>query len=155
MYHHINIVNFLDELQDKLQTCKEAETKWNLKAKDLEVKMKDAKGYRDKKLKEAEEEMKVMKKQYEKSRNEWKKREQDYETLNLEISELKKSIETTRQQIDETEENIKKLKVQYEEMSSGVTDLKVRYSNFFVVIITYFVIFAGNCKEFTSSSEKG
>lgn len=123
--HHINRFIFLDELQDKLKTCKEAEMKWNQKAKDLQVKMNDSKGYRDKKLKEAEEEMKVMKKQYEKSRNEWKKREQDYETLNLEISELKKSIETTRQQIEETVENIKKLKEQFEEMSTGVTELKV------------------------------
>lgn len=130
-------MDVIDELQQTIKTCKENETKWNQKAKDLQNKMNDAKGYRDKKLKEAEAEMKAMKQKSEKSRKEWKQREQDYETLNLEISELKKTLETTQQELEATIENIKKLKLQYEEMSSGVIELKVRlfivtdYLNYF------------------------
>lgn len=126
MYEN-KLLDVTDELQHKIKTCKEDETKWNQKAKDLQNKMNDSKGYRDRKLKEAEAEMKAMKQKSEKSRKEWKKREQDYETLNLEISELKKSLETTQQELEATIENIKKLKEQYEEMTSGVAELKVCY----------------------------
>lgn len=88
--------------------------------------MKDAKGYREKQLKEAEQELKLMKQKAEKSRMEWKQKEQDYDTLNLEISELKKSLETTQEQKNATEETIRELKIQYEGMTNGVTDLKVK-----------------------------
>lgn len=116
---------FIDELQQKLKSCKEIEMRCNQKVKELETKMKDSKGYREKQLKEAEKEMKAMKLKSEKSRNEWKQREQDYDTLNLEISELKKGLETTREQLVDSDENIKNLKERYSEMTNNVDELKV------------------------------
>ncbi|KAJ8926989.1 hypothetical protein NQ314_020550, partial [Rhamnusium bicolor] len=112
------------ELQEKVNTCRDLENKSNQKAKELETKMKDAKGYREKQLKDAESEMKRLKQKADKSRKEWKKREQDYETLNLEISELKKGLVNTQQQLQKSAEILLKLNQEYEEMSLGVNDLR-------------------------------
>ncbi|KAJ8984302.1 hypothetical protein NQ317_012272 [Molorchus minor] len=119
-----NLKTEIDELREKVKVCREMENKSNQKAKDLEIKMKDAKGYRERQLKEAEADMKSLKQKADKSRKEWKQREQDYATLNLEIAELKQGLENTQQQIQICEENLVKLNQQYEEMSVGVDELR-------------------------------
>ncbi|KAJ8911803.1 hypothetical protein NQ315_014227 [Exocentrus adspersus] len=112
------------ELENKVIYCREVETNCNQKAKELESKIANSKGYRENQLREAELEMKSLKQKADKSRKNWKQREQDYETLNLEILELKKSLEHTRQQIQNTEDVIVKLNEQLENISSGVKSLK-------------------------------
>nr|XP_023023013.1 structural maintenance of chromosomes protein 2 [Leptinotarsa decemlineata] len=119
----------IDELMEKVKMCQETENRCNKKAKELENKMKDSKGYREKQLKEAESEMKKMKLKADKSRKEWKQREQDYETLNLEISELKKGLENIKAQIQACEENIVRLKAQYQEQASSITELSELVKN--------------------------
>lgn len=47
----------------------------NTKIKELEANLADAKGYRDRQLKEAKDNMQKMQTQSEKSRKEWEKRE--------------------------------------------------------------------------------
>lgn len=48
----------------------------SLKVKDIEEKLSDAKGYRERELKAATDEMKRLKKKSEESNKNWKKREQ-------------------------------------------------------------------------------
>ncbi|XP_056633840.1 structural maintenance of chromosomes protein 2 [Diorhabda sublineata] len=133
--HHIqqeeiaNLENQIETLQQKVATCKEIELKASQKAKELEMKMKDTKGYREKQLKEAEMEMKRMKQKAEKSRKEWKQREQEYETLNLEISELKTGLENTKTQVETTEKTIAELKAKLDEMSGDATEIKEEVKN--------------------------
>uniref|UniRef100_A0A6P7FG53 Structural maintenance of chromosomes protein n=2 Tax=Diabrotica virgifera virgifera TaxID=50390 RepID=A0A6P7FG53_DIAVI len=114
----------IENLREKVKTCKEIETKANKKAEELEAKMKDAEGYRERQLEEAETEMNQMKTKADKSRKEWKKREQDYETLNLEISELRTGLDTIRGQIEACKQTIAELQSQYDEMVGGTSELK-------------------------------
>lgn len=54
---------------------KEEQVACQAKIKDLEANLSDAKGYRDRQLKEAKDHMQKMKLQSEKSRKEWEKHE--------------------------------------------------------------------------------
>lgn len=55
---------------------KEEEKACNIKIKDIELNLADAKGYRDRQLKEAKDNMQKMKEKSEKSRKEWEKRQE-------------------------------------------------------------------------------
>ncbi|XP_019869858.1 structural maintenance of chromosomes protein 2 isoform X2 [Aethina tumida] len=119
-----NLKKQIDELKIKTKECKEAEEIANKKAKELEAKMKDSTGCRDRMLKEAEAEMKALKTKAEISSNKWKQREVDYETLNLDIGELEKSVESSKEQIQITEENIKTLTQKHEEEIENFNKIK-------------------------------
>lgn len=55
---------------------KEIDRVASLKVKDIEDKLSDAKGYRERELKAATDAMKTLKKKSEESKKNWKKREQ-------------------------------------------------------------------------------
>lgn len=101
-------------LSEKLKQTEIMERKNNEKAIDLEKKVKDSKGYKEKQFKQVEMEMQQLKKKMEKSRDNWQKHEQNYETLNLEINELKKEIINIKEQLDLVEQNLLQLQEKYE-----------------------------------------
>lgn len=66
----------LETLKATIAEKKEEQTVCNAKIKDIEANLKDAKGYRDRQLKEAKDNMQKMKEKSDKSKKEWQKREQ-------------------------------------------------------------------------------
>ncbi|KAH8418626.1 hypothetical protein KR222_007624 [Zaprionus bogoriensis] len=109
----------IEEMQEKVKTleqqsaeAREKQITSQAKVKEVEAKLSDAKGYRERELKAVSNEMKVAKQRAEKSRSNWKKREQEFETLQLEITELQKSIDTAKQQHQEMVDNLEKYKAE-------------------------------------------
>lgn len=94
-----------------------------IKVKNIEEKLADAKGFRERELKKAAEEMKLAKIKSEQSRNNWKKHEQQFETLQLEIEELKKSIANSQQQLEDMLSTLEKLKADLELLKSESSGL--------------------------------
>ncbi|CAD7012344.1 unnamed protein product [Ceratitis capitata] len=88
----------IETLEGDLNKARETQKNTRGKIKDIEAKLADAKGFRERELKAASEAMKQAKKKSEESRNNWKKREQEFETLQLEIEELKKKKLTKNNQ---------------------------------------------------------
>lgn len=68
-------MNILEQLKTTIVEKKEEQKVCTTKIKELEANLADAKGYRDRQLKEAEDNMKQMKAKSEKSRKEWEKHE--------------------------------------------------------------------------------
>lgn len=66
----------LESLQATIVKSKEVDKVASVKVKDIEEKLSDAKGYRERELKAATDEMKRLKKKSEESKKNWKKREQ-------------------------------------------------------------------------------
>lgn len=97
-------------LEQQAVDAREKQKTSQAKIKDIEAKLADAKGYRERELKSATNEVKAAKQRAEKSRANWKKREQEFETLQLEITELQKTIETAKQQYQEMVDNLEKFK---------------------------------------------
>lgn len=85
-------------MQEKIATAKEEQKTATAKITEVEAHLSDAKGYRERQLKEAKDNMNKAKAKSEKSQQNWKKREQEAEILKLEIEELKKSIENAKQE---------------------------------------------------------
>lgn len=113
--------------------ARETQTNNNRKAQDIQFKLSDSKGHRERELKSAEAEMKEMKKKSEESRKNWKKHEQQFETFKLEIEELKKGIASSKEQVAQLEEAIKQLKIDFESFvencgasSNDVKELKAK-----------------------------
>lgn len=119
-----NLIKQMEDLVEKEKTCKEIEQKCNQKAKELELKMRDIKGYRDKQLKDAEMEMQRAKQKADKSQKEWEKHEDQYQTLTLEISELKKAIENTNSQLQLAIETIQQLQQTAQDSSENFETIK-------------------------------
>jgi len=94
----------IEELAQRMTTAKNLEKDSTKRAKDIETQLKDAVNIRERQLKEAEDQLKILKKKAEQSRKEWQKREQESETLELEIKELKKSIESGNEQLLQVKE---------------------------------------------------
>ncbi|KMQ84023.1 structural maintenance of chromosomes protein 2 [Lasius niger] len=94
----------IKELTQRITAAKNLEKDSTKRAKDIEIQLKDAVNVRDKQLKEAENQLNVLKKKAEQSRKEWQNREQESETLELEIKELKKTIESGNEQLLQAEE---------------------------------------------------
>lgn len=65
-----------ESLKDAIVKSKEIDRVASLKVQDIEDKLSDAKGYRERELKAATDEMKKLKKKSEESKKNWKKREQ-------------------------------------------------------------------------------
>ncbi|XP_033247890.1 structural maintenance of chromosomes protein 2-like [Drosophila miranda] len=124
----------IEEMKEKVQSLEQqnADSRENqktsqVKIKDIESKLADAKGYRERELKSATNEVKETKQRAEKSSANWKKREQEFETLRLEITELQKTIESSKQQHQEMVENLEKfiadLAALQEKSSSAVSEV--------------------------------
>lgn len=67
---------FIDALAKKIEECRRVEKESAKKVTDLENKMKNIKSLRETELKNAENEMKRLKKKSDESRNLWQQREQ-------------------------------------------------------------------------------
>lgn len=104
----------IESLKEIIVKARETQTNNNRKAQDIQFKLSDSKGHRERELKSAEQEMKDMKKKSEESRKNWKKHEQQFETLKLEIEELKKGIASSKEQVEQLEEAIKQLQIDFE-----------------------------------------
>lgn len=115
----------MNELLQKVKDCEKTIKEGQQKAKNIEVKMKDAKSIREKELKSAQAEMDRLKKKSEESRALWKKHEQDYESSNLEIKELKAAIDSGHNQIQAINELIENLTKEIEEISQKLEEAKV------------------------------
>lgn len=119
-------------MQETLSAAQEKENTARRKIKDIEAKLADAKGFRERELKAAQNAMKAAKKKSEESKSNWKKREQEYETLQLEIEEIKKSITNSKSQLDEIsgnvsnlEENLEQLKDSAKKMAAEMAGMKM------------------------------
>ncbi|KAL1506874.1 hypothetical protein ABEB36_006156 [Hypothenemus hampei] len=121
-----NLNRQLGELKQKITICRENEEKFKKKAKDLEVKIQDSEGYREKQLKQAESDLKKAKSKAERSKQEWQKRKHEYETLTLEIEELKNDLEESRKALQQTEDEIKNLNKEYEQASENLKEIQER-----------------------------
>lgn len=66
---------YLETLKTTIKEKKEEQVTCNAKIKELEANLADAKGYRDRQLKEAKDHMQKMKDKADKSRKEWEKHE--------------------------------------------------------------------------------
>lgn len=124
----------LEKLKETIEEKRKVQGVCNTKIKDLEANLADAKGYRDRQLKEAKDHMQKMKDKSEKSRKEWEKHEKVYkldywiinyyecrnsysnclelqsaETLRLEVEGLKESIEKANEEMGTTETHIQEL----------------------------------------------
>lgn len=105
------------KLEETIKECKETKTSNEAKAKDLQVKVANFEGNREREIKSAENELKVAKQKYEKSQNEWKKREKEYETLKMEIESLKATIEEGNLLVLEMQKNIEEMQKKVAETS--------------------------------------
>lgn len=81
MVNDIGVFYHLETLKATIVEKKEEEIACNAKIKDFEANLADAKGYRDRQLKEAKENMQKMKEKSEKSRKEWDKHEKVWNLL--------------------------------------------------------------------------
>lgn len=98
-----------ETLKTTIAEKKEEQVTFRAKIKDYEHNLADSKGYRERQLKEAKENMAKTKAQSDKSRKEWDKHEQDAEILKLEIEELHKSIDQAKEEIQECENKVQEL----------------------------------------------
>lgn len=107
----------IKSLDDELTKAKETQKSSQAKVKELEAKIADSKGFRERELKAATESMKSAKAKAEKSSNSWKKYEQQYETLQLEIETLNKDIKNAQDTAEKTKEQILKKQTEFDEMA--------------------------------------
>lgn len=98
-----------ENLKEKIATAKEEQQAATTKIEQLESNLADAKGYRERQLKAAKDNMNKLKAASEKSTENWKKREQEADTLQLEIEELKKTIENAKTEAAAIEKKIEAL----------------------------------------------
>ncbi|KAM7341587.1 structural maintenance of chromosomes 2 isoform 2-T2 [Cochliomyia hominivorax] len=108
----------ITSLEEELERAKCLQKSSNAKVKEIESKLADAKGFRERELKTATEAMKQAKIKAENSSNNWKKHEQDFETLQLEIETLTKEISNSKINQIALEEQINNKKTSLEEMRS-------------------------------------
>ncbi|EDX07141.1 GD25652 [Drosophila simulans] len=116
----------IEEMRERVKTLeqqiiesREKQKTSQAKIKDIEAKLADAKGYRERELNAATNEIKVTKQRAEKSRANWKKREQEFETLQLEITELQKSIETAKKQHQDMIDNLEQFKAELDALKAN------------------------------------
>ncbi|KAG5681053.1 hypothetical protein PVAND_010519 [Polypedilum vanderplanki] len=125
--------NEITELKEKVKTltttieeCHNILATNEQKVKELTEKLKDAKGNRERDLKNAEADLKKAKQKHEQSQKNWKKREQQYETMKLEIEELKKTIAEGKEQVIQMQTKIEEFQRKIEETNNDDGSLKKR-----------------------------
>ncbi|XP_046391421.1 structural maintenance of chromosomes protein 2 [Ischnura elegans] len=99
----------IEELKSRVSECKEQELEGRKKVSELEAKIADSKGTRERELKAAQQVMDKAKAKVEKSERDWAGKEQDLETLRLETKELMGSVEAGKTQLANLEEELKKM----------------------------------------------
>lgn len=120
---------FSENLKEKIVQAKEVQQKASAKIKEVEANLADAKGYRDRQLKEAQDDMKKFKKASEESHKNWKKREQEAETLSLEIEDLKKTVQKAKDDAVKMDEKIVAFQAKVNEVSHNKNfDCRSRYN---------------------------
>lgn len=120
---------FSENLKEKIVQAKEVQQKASAKIKEVEANLADAKGYRDRQLKEAQDDMKKFKKASEESHKNWKKREQEAETLSLEIEDLKKTVQKAKDDAVKMDENIVAFQAKVNKVSHNkMFDCRSRYN---------------------------
>ncbi|XP_032230593.2 structural maintenance of chromosomes protein 2 [Nematostella vectensis] len=121
--HHLQLEeiktleNNLDEQQQLIEKSKETIALATAKCNDIELKMKEAKTYRERELKKAEEDLKKAKKRAEQSIKETKTKQQEVEGMQLEIEEIVKEMASIEEQVTKVDENIAKCEEQVEKCS--------------------------------------
>ncbi|XP_059050809.1 structural maintenance of chromosomes protein 2 [Achroia grisella] len=93
----------VEELTAAVERDKQTQSETAARARELELKVKDIKGHRDREFKKAEEALKKAKKDAELHSSSWKQREQEFETLRLEVAELKQAVANSEQSLEETQ----------------------------------------------------
>lgn len=127
-----NLIKYfsVETLEQGLISAREQQKAANAKVKDIEAKLADAKGYRERELKAASDAMKVAKKKSEESRTNWTKREQEYETLRMEIDDIKTGLTTYKTQFEEATENLKKLEYEISGLKTNSKTISEEVSEF-------------------------
>ncbi|RVE55287.1 hypothetical protein evm_000185 [Chilo suppressalis] len=118
----------VQELEAAVERDKVTQKETAARAKELELKVKDIKGHREREFKKAEEALKKAKKDAEQNSNSWKQREQEFETLRLEVNELEQAVKNSKQALQETKEAAtalqETLKTAKEEHSNATESVK-------------------------------
>lgn len=114
----LSLKHRINTLEEDLLKAKEIQKISQEKAREIESKLADAKGFRERELKAATDAMKLAKIQAEKSSSCWKKHEQEYETLQLEIETLVKDINKSKTNQTALEEQISIKKLNLEDLRS-------------------------------------
>lgn len=109
----------LDDAQLVISEAREKQQAAAAKAADLQAKLSDAAGYRERELKAAAQAMQLAKGRSEKSTEQWSKHEQEYETLRLQIEELRAGLAKSSEQQRTMQEQIGQL----EERLATMADL--------------------------------
>ncbi|XP_041969024.1 structural maintenance of chromosomes protein 2 [Aricia agestis] len=94
----------VEELTKAVEQDKKTQSETAARARELEDKVKDIKGHREREFKKAEDNLKKAKKDAEKHSSSWKQREQEFETLKLEVEELKRAVVAGETQLQSTED---------------------------------------------------
>ncbi|EFN85328.1 structural maintenance of chromosomes protein 2 [Harpegnathos saltator] len=116
----------IEDLMQRITTAKNLEIESTKRARDIELKLKDAVNIREEQLKEAENQLNILKKKAEKSHKEWQNREQESETLELEIKELKQTIESGNEQLFQTEKESNMYKEKGETLEEELKEVKIK-----------------------------
>ncbi|XP_033637022.1 structural maintenance of chromosomes protein 2-like [Asterias rubens] len=119
------------EQEAAIPAAKEKHKEQSEKCKNLEAKIKDAKSFREKELKEAEAGVTKAKKKAEETNKAMKQKQQEMETLRLEVEDLKKELTKYDDQlaaVDEAitgfEEKVKEVEEKAKETKKAVSETK-------------------------------
>lgn len=115
----IDLKNQISKLEEDIKDTTNAQGTIKKRIKDIEEKLADTKGSRERELKKATEKMNKAKEKMEKSNDNWKKHEQNNVTLCMEVETLKQEIQTMKQQHEAIVEEITALKRKQEEHSEA------------------------------------
>lgn len=89
------------ELTEAVQRDKVTQKETAAAARDLEAKVKDIQGHREREFKKAEEELKRAKEAAAHHGTAWQQRAQELETLKLEVAELQQAVASSEQQLQQ------------------------------------------------------
>ncbi|XP_073977324.1 structural maintenance of chromosomes 2 isoform X3 [Rhodnius prolixus] len=120
----------IKENESKIMVLQQEIQSKSLKSKELEEKMKNLKSVREKEIKEAEAELKRIKKKSDESRKNWKQRENEFETLNLEIKELEKTVENGKDELKQIKQGLSQQELEVEEFKNQLSEAQGEVRNF-------------------------
>ncbi|CAH1637528.1 unnamed protein product [Spodoptera littoralis] len=123
----------VSELGEAAARAQQARAQADARAAQLQLKLADLQGHRDREFKKAEEALNAAKKDAEFHSNSWKQHEQELETLKLEVSELEKAVASSKQQLAENSAAAERLRLDAERAAadhgaaaSAVKDMQSR-----------------------------
>jgi structural maintenance of chromosome 2 len=141
-------------LEKTIEECRVTKTQNDAKVKDLDSKLADSAGHREREVKAAEAELKKTKQKHEQSRQNWQKREQEYETLKMEIEELKKTLAESQEQIAAIEKQIEEMSKKIEDTNNTDGDFKKRAEELRVTIKKHKEQISNQNKEIRSKATR-